>query len=313
MVFYNGDHLKEPLSNTEKIPNIDIGKAYDQRYINADIHYENVANLADFFGRNMPIHHHDRFYQIHFFLNENVHVHLDEASFSVQGPMFFLTPPTTPHAFVTDSQTTGHVITVRQETYWKLMNEIDTVHPPKSLNTPLCVELKPEINKIAEHLLSLLAFMAFEAEKFEKPYNCVHSALLQLILVDISRLSENHSPKQNTRKEDVRVFRRFNEMIESNFKQHAALHFYTEQIGVTEGRLNNICRRLTGQSSKSLITDRLMQEARRLLIFTLSPITEISYELGFKDPGYFSRFFSRSEGLSPSDYREQKLDRKPST
>lgn len=297
--------MKKNTTVVNKIPNIDIGKSYDNRYINTDIHYERVANLANFFGRDMPIHYHDRFYQIHFFLNNNVNVHLDDISYSIKGPMFFVTPPTIPHAFVTERETMGHVITIRQEVYWKIMKEIDKNQPAEVLNSPLCIELKPNTDKIAAHLLNILDFMSFEIDNFTTPYDCVQSALLQLILVDISRLSKNYSIKQNTRKEDVRIFRKFNGIIEKDFKNQVPLHFYTDQIGVTEGRLNSICRRLTGQSSKSIIRDRLIQEARRLLIFTPSSITEISYELGFKDPSYFSRFFSRIENSSPSDYRQK--------
>ena len=37
------------------IPNIHIGQAYDQRYADAEVHYEALGKLADFFGRNMPV------------------------------------------------------------------------------------------------------------------------------------------------------------------------------------------------------------------------------------------------------------------
>jgi len=48
-----------------------------------------------------------------------------------------------------------------------------------------------------------------------------------------------------------------------------------------------------------------LQEAKRLLLFTTASASEICYELGFKDPAYFNRFFSRQTGLSPGDYRRR--------
>ena len=48
------------------IPNINIGQVYDQRYNDADVHYDRLGNLAGFFGRNMPVHRHDRFFQVHY-------------------------------------------------------------------------------------------------------------------------------------------------------------------------------------------------------------------------------------------------------
>lgn len=50
----------------------------------------------------MPVHHHDRFYQLHVILTGNIHVNLDDKSYVVKAPMFFFTPPTIPHAFITD-------------------------------------------------------------------------------------------------------------------------------------------------------------------------------------------------------------------
>ena len=56
----------------DKIPNINIGQVYDQRYADSELHFEHLDNLANFFGRNMPVHYHDRFYQIHIILDGSI-------------------------------------------------------------------------------------------------------------------------------------------------------------------------------------------------------------------------------------------------
>lgn len=292
---------------SQSIPNIDIGHAYDQHYIDAEIHYEHHEKMADFFGRNMPVHHHDRFYQIHVILNGTVRVHLDETSYTVKGPMFFFTPPTVPHAFVTDNNATGHVITARQQLVWELMGAmVPAGLASKSfINSPLCVALSPQDNPAAERMLHLLTLMADENDHTSMEHTLALKALLQLVLIDIARLSDQKQPKQKTRKEDVRIFHRFNELIESHYREHLTLTQYSSMISVTEARLNEICRRLAGLPSKRLIIERLMQEARRLLTYSVAPITEISYQLGFKDPAYFARFFRRNAGATASEYREK--------
>lgn len=295
-------------TKAESIPNIDIGAAYDQHYIDADLHYEYLEKLADFFGRNMPVHHHDRFYQVHIILSGTVHVHLDETSYTAEGPMFFLTPPTIPHAFVTDNHAKGLVITARQQLVWELLGGTDqsTWGSNSFMSNPLCVALSPEHDPTAARFLKLLELLAQENDSEAGQHDRARKALLQLILIDISRLADQGQPQQNTRKEDVRIFHRFNELIESHYKEHITLSQYAEKIGVTEARLNEICRRLAGQPSKRLTMDRLMQEARRLLTFSSSPITEISYLLGFKDPAYFARFFRRNAGVTAGQYREER-------
>ena len=293
------------LHTDDYIPNIDLGQSYDQRYIDTDIHYESLEKLANFFGRNMPMHHHDRFYQLHVILTGTIHVNLDERSYVVQAPMFFLTPPTVPHAFITDNNSKGHVITVRQQLVWKLMESMMATGWDKDnfMTSPLCVSLVPEENKNAEHLLQLLSLIAHENQQSGVEQDFALKALLQLILIDILRLADQSQPQQKTRKEDIRIFHLFNQLIENHYKEHLTLSQYSEKISITEARLNEICRRLAGLPSKRLIMDRLIQEARRLLSFSSVSITEIGYELGFKDPAYFARFFRKNAGVTASKYR----------
>lgn len=287
------------------IPNIDLGQSYDQRYIDTDIHYESHEKLANFFGRNMPVHHHDRFYQLHVILTGTIHVNLDEESYVVQAPMFFLTPPTVPHAFITDNNAKGHVITARQQLVWQLMENMMATGWDKSnfMTSPLCVSLAPEKNKTSVHLLQLLSLIAEEDQQSGVEQDFALKALLQLILIDILRLADQSQPQQKTRKEDIRIFHLFNQLIESHYKEHLTLSQYSAQISITEARLNEICRRLAGLPSKRLIMDRLTQEARRLLSFSSVSITEIGYELGFNDPAYFARFFRKNVGVTASKYR----------
>lgn len=51
------------MSDRHPIPNINIGQVYDQRYSDSEVHYDRLGNLAGFFGRNMPVHRHDRFFR----------------------------------------------------------------------------------------------------------------------------------------------------------------------------------------------------------------------------------------------------------
>lgn len=304
----NSTPLASGTTGSADIPNIDIGQAYDQHYIDAEIHYEHLEKLADFFGRNMPVHHHDRFYQIHIILNGTIRVHLDENSYTVDGPMFFLTPPTVPHAFVTDNNAQGHVITARQQLVWELMGGMGPTRWGNNsiMNTPLCVALEPDHDPSADRMLHLLSLMADESDHSSLEHSLALKALLQLVLIDITRLSDQNQEQQKTRKEDVRIFHRFNELIEAQYREHLNLSKYAELISVTEARLNEICRRLAGLPSKRLIIERLMQEARRLLTYSTASITEISYQLGFKDPAYFARFFRRNAGITASQYRENR-------
>ncbi len=303
------------MADTHTIPNINIGQVYDQRYLDADIHYESLGKLANFFGRNMPVHRHDRFFQVHYVLSGMVRVFLDEKRYEARAPMFFLTPPTVPHAFITDSRSDGHVLTVRQQLIWPLLEAPHGLGSGPFIS-PACVALKEQPGPgiiTAGEVSNLFNAVREEFVSNRPGKNLALENLIRLIFINLFRLSNsNREQGFTTRSEDMLFFQRFNEKIETHFREHWPLSTYADCLGVTEARLNDICRRIADLPSKKIVHERLMQESKRLLLFTNQSINEICFELGFKDPAYFSRFFSRNAGISPGHYRNRSGKREKS-
>lgn len=101
------------------------------------------------------------------------------------------------------------------------------------------------------------------------------------------------------------VNRRFILMIEDHYKSNHDLSFYCQNLGVTKRKLLAITQEKFGQSPKELLNHRLMTEAIRLLKYTDLNLKEISFELGYTEPAYFSRLFKIKKGMSPRKYREE--------
>ncbi|MDU7818580.1 MAG: helix-turn-helix domain-containing protein, partial [Klebsiella sp.] len=106
---------------------------------------------------------------------------------------------------------------------------------------------------------------------------------------------------------ELQLFQWFNKMVDERFREHLPVPEYAQALGVTESRLNDLCRRFANRPPKRLIFDRQLREAKRLLLFSDSAVNEIAWQLGFKDPAYFARFFNRLVGCSPSAFRTQKV------
>jgi len=263
--------------------------------------------LAGFFGRNMPVHHHDRFFQVHYVRNGEVRVFLDDRHYRQHGPMFFLTPPGVPHAFTTCADSDGHVLTVRQPLIWPLLDSRHYLVPDQHA-VPVCVgmaELDRHSQADMRHVDTRLTELGREFGRARPASELACIALTQLIFIDLLRLARHRLAAQPMRPEAVHVFHRFNALIEQHYREHWPLPRYAKLIGVTVARLNRICQQISGLSSKRLVFERQLQEAKRLLLFSHATINHISYTLGFKDPSYFSRFFTRHVGISPHDYRQR--------
>ncbi len=95
----------------------------------------------------------------------------------------------------------------------------------------------------------------------------------------------------------------FRVVLNRHFREEHALDFYAASLGVSVTHLNRICRAVMGRSALGVIHDRILSEAGRDLAFTDMSVNEVAHSLGFDDPAYFSRFFSKGAGVSPSVYR----------
>ena len=296
------------MSDRHPIPNINIGQVYDQRYSDSEVHYDRLGNLAGFFGRNMPVHRHVRLFQVHYVKSGTVRVYLDDQQYIEAGPMFFLTPPTVAHAFVTEADSDGHVLTVRQQLVWQLIEADASLLPAGMQVQPACValgNLPAEFKAEAQRLQGWLEALSDEFATQQPGREAALQSLTRLIMISLLRLCPHSLESTPARHEDLKIFHRFNALIEAHYLEHWPLARYAQQIGVTEARLNDVCRRIADLPSKRLVLERLMQEAKRLLLFSGSTANEICYQLGFKDPAYFSRFFNRYAKLTPGEYRQR--------
>lgn len=293
----------------QAIPDIHIGRVYDQRDPECEIHYETFGRLAEFFGRNTPPHRHYCFFQVHLLLRGSINLNLDSQVYSGKAPLLIFTPPTIPHSFYSEGDTDGHVLTIRQEVVRRWFQAMPGQWPDALLRTAAFVELSSLPAASGDDFSGLVRSVELLQAEFERDANG-HSALLlaqgECAFIHLSRLLLAHEPaaaQRPERSEDLRLFLHFCDLVEAHFRDHLTLSEYAGHLSITEARLNDICRRMADQPSKEVIHERLLQEARRLLRYSAVPVSEISYQLGFADPAYFSRFFTKRAGVPPSQFR----------
>jgi AraC family transcriptional activator of pobA len=104
---------------------------------------------------------------------------------------------------------------------------------------------------------------------------------------------------------DSVLVQRFKALIEQNFASHWKVSQYAKALSISPTHLSRLTRAANGMSALRMIEARLMREARRNLAYTNLSISSIAYTLGFSDPAYFSRVFTRDAGISPKAFRSQ--------
>lgn len=99
-----------------------------------------------------------------------------------------------------------------------------------------------------------------------------------------------------------RMIRLFN-LIDENYILHKDTGFYASQFALTEKRINELSKIMTGKTVKQHIQERLILEIKREISYGRKSFKEISYQLAFNEPSYFTRFFKSQTNLSPEEFR----------
>ena len=127
----------------------------------------------------------------------------------------------------------------------------------------------------------------------------VHILLVTLFRIYAKEQKENILDTSNT------LVRKFRQLVTENYVLVRSVQEYADLIGISSTHLRDTVKEVTGYSPGQLIRQELIFEAKRMLANTESTTAEIGYSLNFDDTSYFSRFFKRETGKSPTNYREE--------
>lgn len=120
--------------------------------------------------------------------------------------------------------------------------------------------------------------------------------------MDRERSLETAPPRQSAAQ---RLAARYAALLERDYRSNRAVADYAAALGVTPTHLSRSCRAACGKSAHQILEDRILFEARRLLSETRMPIKDVAERLGFNSPGYFTRAFQKTAGLTPSAFRRK--------
>lgn len=97
----------------------------------------------------------------------------------------------------------------------------------------------------------------------------------------------------------------FKDLLDQQYKHQKQVSFYAKQIHITGKRLNQATSKVLGKTPKTLIDERVMLEAKRLLAHTTESIKEIGFSLGFEEPTNFIKYFKKHTLTTPTEFRKK--------
>jgi AraC family transcriptional activator of pobA len=129
--------------------------------------------------------------------------------------------------------------------------------------------------------------------------------LKRLIIIGTRLAKEQYVKEQPAESDQFDIVRKYNLLVDRNFKAHHQVQFYAHQLSRSPKTLSNLFARYHHKLPLQIIHDRIIDEAKRLIYYTDKSAKEIAYELGFDDAAHFSRFFKNITGQNISEYKKE--------
>ena len=98
----------------------------------------------------------------------------------------------------------------------------------------------------------------------------------------------------------VEVFLR---LVRRNFRQERFLEFYADKMKITPKHLSRTIKQQTGLTAAEWIERHIILESKVLLRSSTMSIQQIANYLNFPTQSFFSKYFRKSVGQSPSEFR----------
>ncbi|KMQ59992.1 AraC family transcriptional regulator [Chryseobacterium angstadtii] len=94
----------------------------------------------------------------------------------------------------------------------------------------------------------------------------------------------------------------FENLIEQHFTEQKSISYYASLMGITPKHLNRIAQTTVQKTATDMITERVVLEAKRMLMYLDESLVEIAFRLGYEEYSYFVRVFRKNSGMTPTQF-----------
>ncbi|MDF2718697.1 MAG: AraC family transcriptional regulator [Paenibacillus sp.] len=178
---------------------------------------------------------------------------------------------------------------------------VDLLHPFRELRNCHC-RLSEPLRSDMEHVLSRMNRYFGKTDKMS--CNRFRAAFLELLLIVVESCSYTRTSIPDPRNTKETLVRKALEYIEQNYMLDLSLDVIADRLYMSRSYLAKIFKEYTGMTVFEYINDHRINRAKVLFVMEKSKsVSDVCYEVGFKNPAHFSRNFKSSVGASPEQYR----------
>ncbi|MFT4031318.1 MAG: helix-turn-helix transcriptional regulator [Siphonobacter sp.] len=244
-------------------------------------------------GHNKWIAHRDDHYLFFLIESGSSNILVDFQVYSFTGPNFCLIHPNQVHCAIDYQVNKGWAMGFDSSLIFP-----DVISSLDRLSVSSQLLITPELLDTQFELCKLL-WQAYQKPNQSRTIQYLLNALLS---VSLDAIVQSSTPTLENRGD--RLTEAFRQLVKKHYAAWKRPAQYAEALHITVNHLNDTVKQRTGFSLSYWIQYENVLEARKLLYHTSLPIKEIAFQVGYEDPHYFSRLFTKVSGYSPGAFRK---------
>ncbi len=229
--------------------------------------------------------------------------HIDFESYSFDGGVLFFLSPGQMFSVESEKIKEAYQLSFVQDFYCIQTHDSEIACNGVLFNnvydTPFVKPFEKDIQKLSVIIESLVdEFENTEAAQ----YDMLQAYLKQFIIHSVRIKKQHHIMKEDI---ETKLFKDFSLLVALNFKKLHSVTDYASRLGISPKSLTKHFLKIGARTPSDFIKDRIITEAKRYLLYSTETIKYIAFDLGFNDPAYFSRFFTKATGYSPKQFQKE--------
>lgn len=152
-------------------------------------------------------------------------------------------------------------------------------------------------------LMHLVEQIEAEASRSTGPLPGVLQGYLGILLIKVAHWWRETKPAPQSPEAPTDLVDRFVASVGASFLHKRQVGMYAADLSISPGHLNESVKKRLGKSASDVLQERLLLEAKRLLLHADLSVKEVSHALRMEDPAYFTRMFKKATGMTPVEYR----------
>ncbi|WKB80442.1 helix-turn-helix domain-containing protein [Cellulophaga lytica] len=251
-----------------------------------------IAPFKKNIRKTLP-HKHNNYFEI-VYLTQGKGTHtIDATDYKINSPVIFNIRKEQVHFWNITSEPVGYVLILKKE----------------FIEQCLDLEVKPLIAKLSTHNClypvntdASIFFKLLEDEnkKESSVKGAIINGLLKALLAKLLEIPKHTAPKKYLNN----IYSAFINNLSSAKNLTNSVTYYANLLHTTPQNLNAICRKENDKTATEILSEYIINEAKRQLIYTDYTVAQIAINLNFKDNSHFSKYFKRHCSTTPAAFRK---------